>query len=91
MQTKIISETCRDDSIVCLNGSKCIERIGGKFYCDCSQANLGSVVYSGLQCQYVADVYCEYGVSKSDVAFCTNGGMCKSVLVPDSEKTIGIK
>jgi len=74
------SQTCRDGSY-CLNGSRCIELINGKYYCDCSQANLGHVVYSGLRCEYAAETYCEYGVSKSAIAFCTNGGICNEIII----------
>ena len=79
-----ISETCRDGSY-CLNDSKCIERIDGKYYCDCSQANLGSAVYAGLKCEYAADIFCEFGVSRSEVAFCANRGICNKILVPGNE------
>merc|ERR1719296_108068 len=78
-------EICPDGKTICLNGSTCGMNNKG-YYCDC---NSSGSIYAGEQCEYPATSFCEYGVSTSTMAFCTNTGICKEILVDKNKKFKG--
>lgn len=84
-----VGRSCPDGT-VCYNGAECFPRHTkmetsglSQFYCDCDTAYEHSS-FAGRMCEAPATHVCEYGVSVSKTAFCTNGGQCKEVVVKDS-------
>lgn len=84
-----IGKSCPDGT-KCYNGSECAKRKKvfetkgvNQYYCDCKTAYKHSS-FAGQMCEAPATEICEYGVSVSKSAFCTNGGKCKDVVVKDS-------
>jgi len=84
-----IGKSCPDGT-KCYNGSECAKRKDktetkgvNQYYCDCKTAYDYSS-FAGQMCEAPATQVCEYGVSVSKSAFCTNGGKCKEVVVKDS-------
>jgi len=84
-----VGKSCPDGT-KCYNGAECAERKTkmetkgvNQYYCDCQTAYDHSS-FAGQMCEAPATQICEYGVSVSKSAFCTNGGQCKDVVVKDS-------
>jgi len=83
-----VGKSCPDGT-KCYNGAECAERKKmetkgvNQYYCDCQTAYDHSS-FAGQMCEAPATQVCEYGVSVSKSAFCTNGGKCKDVVVKDS-------
>jgi len=77
-----VATKCKN-GLVCLNGSECKHRSGQMYTCDCEKLNLDSMgpVYAGEECEYEANEYCIYGISRSTTAFCTNQGTCNSIVI----------
>mmetsp|Transcript_19296 Transcript_19296/g.33068 ORF Transcript_19296/g.33068 Transcript_19296/m.33068 type:complete len:256 (-) Transcript_19296:5-772(-) len=81
-------EVCPDGDRQCFNGSEC-ERNNernpttGKYgyRCNCDKA-FGVSSYAGIQCEFSATSICEHGRTKSNYAFCTNGGQCTKTILP---------
>ena len=83
-------ETCEDGEHTCFNGSQCVRNNHldpvtnkYKYHCDCTKAS-GVSSFAGIQCQEAATSYCVEGRSKSEYAFCTNGGGCVKMVVHGS-------
>lgn len=65
--------------ITCMNGAVVKKTASGKQYCDCS-AILAKDLLAGKLCQRQATQFCvNGGTGISALAFCTNGGACKSL------------
>lgn len=85
-----VGNSCADGT-KCYNGAACAPRKNemmetkgvNQYYCDCKTAYDYSS-FAGQMCEAPATQVCEYGVSVSKSAFCTNGGKCNSVVVKDS-------
>jgi len=84
-----VGRSCPDGT-KCYNGAQCSKRNKkyetkgvNEYYCDC-QTSYDYSSFAGQMCEAPATQVCEYGVSVSKSAFCTNGGKCKDVVVKDS-------
>lgn len=71
----------------CQAGSPCVlSNDRNKYqYCDCHQAYSVSA-FAGLDCDFSASEYCTDDKSISFIAFCTNGGQCKSYISDDTHQ-----
>lgn len=71
----------------CQAGSPCLlSNDRNKYqYCDCHQAYSVSA-FAGLDCDFSASEYCTDDKSISFIAFCTNGGQCKSYISDDTHQ-----
>jgi hypothetical protein len=74
-------EQCPDGYTTCLNGAKCVSTISNNevYQCDCTQIP-DATPFKIDQCKNPIDDICEKGVKVSEHAFCTNDGICRSMV-----------
>lgn len=75
---------CRDGLHACFHGSKCNNEEEGNSFCECYDAFTASDKYAGKYCEFKNTSTCAYEkyVDEFDLlAFCVNGGKCKSNII----------
>jgi hypothetical protein len=81
-------ELCPGNNHICMNGADCIpirDGSGLKYGCDCDTATTNSKKYAGQYCEFESQVFCTIDGSMptqtaSSNAFCTNHGICRSLI-----------